>query len=392
MVHPLLVLLLLAGAPKVRDPVEVVNHRLADNHFRLLNPARFRNSVQRANRDLCGRIVDFTHNNGQDNRIYSAILCRKRDLYIYLPPGYDPNLQYPLILWIHGGFGDETAFARSAAIAHLDRLIATGCCPPVVLAAPDATITGEDGILSHHSFFINGVDGRYEDHLLQEVLPFVETNFSISPQREAHAISGYSAGGLPAMAIAIKRREYFATVVTIAGPLNLRYWNCHDRYFEDFSPCTYRWQTDYRPKQKITRYFGGLVHLPAKFFIRPVFGDGHDIMEQVLPNNPADLLVHGDLQPGELNIFLAYAGKDNFNFDAHNESFLWLARQRGIEPTVLVSPDERHSAKYCTWAQTQAYEWLAQRLPWPASQASSPQGESPVPREAGDERSNDHRP
>lgn len=365
MAYALFAALLLAGAPEPPDPVHTANHKLLDAGWGSLPRLKTRDSIERVNRGLRGQLVDFTHNNGVDRRLYSGILCEKRDLYVYLPPCFDPRLRYPLILWIHGGFGDETCFARSAAIACLDGMISAGRCPPVVVAAPDATITGEDGYLSRHSFFVNGVCGRYEDHLLHEVLPFVTETFPILSDRDARVVSGYSAGGLPAMALAIKHRELFAAVVSIAGPLNLRYWNCRDRYFDDFSPCTFRWQSVYRPNQKITRYCYGAIQLPAKFFVRPVFGDGPDVLARVMENNPADLLTSRNLQPGELDLFIAYAGRDNFNFDAHNESFLWLVRQRGIEPTVLVSPNERHTAAYCTWAQTKAYQWLALRLPQP---------------------------
>ncbi len=58
--------------------------------------------LNRVNRQIHGRIVDFTHNHGADRRIWSPALQQKRDLYVYLPPGFDPCRQYPLLLWLHG--------------------------------------------------------------------------------------------------------------------------------------------------------------------------------------------------------------------------------------------------------------------------------------------------
>jgi hypothetical protein len=180
------------------------------------------------------------------------------------------------------------------------------------------------------------------------------------------------------MAIGIKQREFFGTVVSIAAPLNIRCWNCQGKYFADFDPAKFRWQTEYKPRQKVVRYYCGLIHLPAKFFVGPVFGDNPGVMQRVIPNNPAELLALEDLQPGELDIFLAWGGKDNFNFDAQSESFVWLARQRGIEPTIVYSPKERHSSEYCTWAQKRAFDWLAPRVPGPVPAAT----ESPLPSSA----------
>ena len=53
-------------------------------------------NLDHLNGKLCGRVVDYTQNHGADRRIYSPILGRPRDLYVYLPPGYDPSVAYPL--------------------------------------------------------------------------------------------------------------------------------------------------------------------------------------------------------------------------------------------------------------------------------------------------------
>ncbi len=43
------------------------------------------------NQKLCGQVIDHTANHGKDRRIWSAALCQRRDLYVYLPPGFDPR-------------------------------------------------------------------------------------------------------------------------------------------------------------------------------------------------------------------------------------------------------------------------------------------------------------
>jgi enterochelin esterase-like enzyme len=58
--------------------------------------------LDRLNDSLAGHVVDFTHNHGCDRRFYSESLGLERDMYVYLPPGYESDKSYPLILWIHG--------------------------------------------------------------------------------------------------------------------------------------------------------------------------------------------------------------------------------------------------------------------------------------------------
>src|SRR5262249_50052193 len=54
--------------------------------------------LRRVNRRLHGQVLDFTANHGRDNRIWSDALGEKRDLYVYLPPGFSPCKRYPLVV------------------------------------------------------------------------------------------------------------------------------------------------------------------------------------------------------------------------------------------------------------------------------------------------------
>jgi len=319
-------------------------------------------SVRRINHKLAGRVVDYTHNHGHDHRLYSPILGMPRDLYVYLPPGYTPARSYPLIVYLHGAFGDEQPFLSVERITYLDDLIVQGCFPPVIVACPDGTYGGRNLFNSPHSFFINGCGGRFEDHMMQEVIPFLLDRFSVRPEREAHALMGNSAGGFGAMNLAIKHRDCFASVASLAGGINLRYFNCHEKYLENFDPATFRWLDHYDPKAIVGLYAGGLIRVPVGTFLTPVFGTGPGVLDRIARENPADLLFTTNLQPGELAIYVDFGGRDNINLDAQSESFAWLAQQKGLDVTVVCDPGARHSRKYITAAQKRAYSWLSQHL------------------------------
>ena len=104
-------------------------------------------SLERLNRQLAGRLVDHTHNHGADNRIWSAALCERRDLYVYLPPGYDCNQRYPVVLWLHGVIEDERTIIREGGLASWDAAMACGRLPPMIIAIPDGSLRGRPTLL-----------------------------------------------------------------------------------------------------------------------------------------------------------------------------------------------------------------------------------------------------
>ncbi len=323
-------------------------------------------NADRLNRKLHGELVDHTQNHGQDRRIVSPILGMPRDLYVYLPPGYNPALAYPLIVFLHNADVDEHGFLDPSNLRKLDRMMASGEIPPAVVCAPDGTYSGKNRLNSTHSLWVNGNGGRFEDHLVQEVVPFMMRTYSIRPEREAHAVLGLSAGGFGAMGAALKHRDIFGSVATLAGPLNMRYDDAEGGYSADFNPATYRESTDYDPDAVIARFYGGLLKRRVKRYLGPVYGDGPDALQRIIGDNPADLLATTNLQPGELSLYVNYPGKDNYNFDAQDQSFAWLAAQRGVGVQQAEVPRGRHTLRYLRRTQPQAYRWLGGRLPAPA--------------------------
>jgi S-formylglutathione hydrolase FrmB len=316
----------------------------------------------RVDRRLAGTIVDFTKNHGGRGPIFSPILGMPRDLYVYLPPGYTPSRSYPLILYYHLAYVDEHAFIGLDQIEELDALIARGEIPPVIVAAPDGTYSGVNHYMEKHSLFINGCGGRVEDHIMQEVVPFLMGRYSIRPEREAHGILGVSAGGFGALSLAMRRRDFFGAVATLSAPVNLRYDTCDGNPREDFDPATYRWKEVYDPNEIMGVFYFGLDTVRARKYAEPVFGEGPEVVGRIKAVNPADLLFTSGLQPGELAIYLNYAGRDNWNFDAHAESFAWLAGQRGIPVTLARDPNATHSLRYFRRNHPLAYCWLGRLL------------------------------
>ena len=319
-------------------------------------------SLKHLNSKLCGRVVDYTHNHGADRRLYSTILGRPRDLYVYLPPGYDSSVAYPLILFLHGADVDEHDFLDPGDLKALDGMMSRGEMPPTIIAAPDGTYSGSNRLISTHSLWVNGLGGRFEDHIVAEVVPFLMRTYSIRPERQGHALLGVSAGGFGGMAIALKHRNIFGAVATLAGPLNMLYDNSEGSYGAEFNPATYRQRTEYDPNMIIARFYAGLLRRRVKTFLGPVYGTGPDVIAKVSRDNPADLLAATDLRPGELDIYVNYPGRDNYNFNSQDKSFAWLAARRGVAVDLTCVPGAYHDLPYIEGAEPPAYQWLGRHI------------------------------
>jgi hypothetical protein len=324
------------------------------------NPIRDRFALNRISRHLSGRVLDFTHNHGSDNRLWSPALGERRDVYVYLPPGFDPCQRYPLVIWLHGFAQDELSFLREV-VPPLDQAIAAGKLPPMIIAAPDGSFKGSACLFSPGSFFLNSRAGAFEDYLMVDVWNFLHEHFPIRPEREAHVMAGVSMGGGAAYNKGIKYRDRIGVVLGIFPPLNTRWIDCHHRYLANFDPDCWGWRTDFsRRREVIARFYG--IPIRLRQVVRPLYGNDPNTAELVARENPIELLDLYDLKEGELEMFVAYGKKDQFNLDAQIESFLYVARCRGLTVATHVNPRGKHDRSTALGFFDDAVNWLAPRL------------------------------
>jgi S-formylglutathione hydrolase FrmB len=318
--------------------------------------------LAQVNRRLAGHIVDYTRNHGEDRRIWSAALGQCRDVYIYLPPGFDPKQAYPVVFWLHGIAQDEQSFVTNGIAETFDEAIVAGKMPPVIVVAPDGSLKGRGSFCWATNSFLNTDAGRFQDYLLDDVWNFVVNHYPIRPEREAHVIAGVSIGGGNAFTLAIKFRDRFGVVFGIFPPLNLRWMDCHGSYTADFDPCCWGWRTDISRGHEVIARFCLVIPVRMRKVAYPLYGRGPDAIARISADNPIEMLDTYGVKPGDLQMYVAYAGRDQFNIDAQVESFLYRAQERGL--CVTVGYDERGHHDLAT-AQRLApgiVNWLGPRL------------------------------
>lgn len=146
-----------------------------------------------------------------------------RDLFVYLPPGYEESGEnYPTVYCLTGFTGrgrmllNDSAFTPNLA-QRMDRLIASGTIKPMIIVMPDC-FTYFGG-----SQYINSTaTGNYEDYLTSEIVPFVDENFRTIKDKKNRAVMGKSSGGYGALIMGLRHAEIFGLICSISG----------DAYFE----------------------------------------------------------------------------------------------------------------------------------------------------------------
>ncbi len=325
--------------------------------------------VERVNRELHGRLVAYIRRPGHDQRMWSPALGQFRDLFVYLPPGYDPGRRYAVALLLHGAGQDEQIFLQ-AQVQAFDRAMAAGAIPPVIVVAPDGSVKGRASLCRPSSFWTNSRIGDFEDYLLNDVWAFVTDRYPVRPEREAHALIGVSAGGCAAFALAIKHPDRFKVALGLMPLLNIRYVDCQGRYGSPFDPGCFGLREHLNPREPLGRR--RLLVLRFGNLYGPLFGKGDDAIAAMAALNPLELMETCDLRPGQLDLFVGYGGRDEFNVAAQVQSFLYFARQREVEVAVRCIADGRHDLATGKRLLPAALEWAAARIPGPTPPEAAP--------------------
>lgn len=147
-----------------------------------------------------------------------------RRIPVWLPPSYgrDEGRRYPVLYVLTGFTGRGRMLLNDNAWSpslddRLDGLVASGRCGEVIVVMPDC-FTRFGGSQYRNS----AATGRYADHLVEELVPWVDARFRTRATRDARGVVGKSSGGFGALSLGLERPDVFGAV------------GCHsgDMYFE----------------------------------------------------------------------------------------------------------------------------------------------------------------
>ncbi len=162
--------------------------------------------------------------------IESRFLARKVKIDCYWPVSADKHSHPSLLLLNDGQHMQEMGFAPL-----LDHLIAAKAMDPVfcvgIHAGPDRKM--EYGIAGQPDFKGRGAKAAlYSSFILQELLPFVQKQYTISSFKEK-AFAGFSLGGLTAFNMVWSHPDEFSKAGVFSGSLWWRSKDQSDLHYDD---------------------------------------------------------------------------------------------------------------------------------------------------------------
>ena len=135
-----------------------------------------------------------------------------RKMQVYTPPGYSTEKKYPVLYLLHGIGGDETEWQRFAKPnLLLDNLIAEGKAEPMIVVMPNGRAQKNDRA-EGNVFAAAPAFAAFEQDLLKDVIPAIESRYSVQADREHRALAGLSMGGGQTLNFGLAHLDTFAWV------------------------------------------------------------------------------------------------------------------------------------------------------------------------------------
>jgi S-formylglutathione hydrolase FrmB len=260
---------------------------------------------------------------------------KHRGELVYLPPAWyatDPPPPLPTVMMVGGEFNTPADWMRAGnAIKTIDDFAsAHGGNAPVFV------FVDSGGAFNNDTECVNGTRGNAADHLTKDVVPFMVSNYRVSPNRASWGVAGWSMGGTCAVDLTVMHPDMFSAFEDIAGDLSPNSGN---------------------KTQTIQRLFGGNPAAYAAF----------DPMTVITRHGPYTGVsgwfdINGTTPPPRTVVVNAAANANDQTAAAN--SLCATGSANGIKCAVVMQPG-KHDWPFAARAFAAALPWLAGQLGTP---------------------------
>jgi enterochelin esterase-like enzyme len=187
-------------------------------------------------------LKNVPHGQLRENQYFSKTTNSVRRVYIYTPPGYDKDSnKYPVLYLQHGMGENETGWGNQGHTnLILDNLIAEGKSLPFIIVMENSSVNFGGALrepkptgasTAPHSATspektapvtnasrpggpMGGMNiaGKFERILLDDLIPYIESNYRVIPDQAHRAMAGLSMGGMQTHSIVVANPDKFSYV------------------------------------------------------------------------------------------------------------------------------------------------------------------------------------
>lgn len=161
---------------------------------------------------------DVPHGEIRIEKYQSALTNAERTCYVYLPPQYasEPERRFPVLYLMHGAGEDETGWATQGMMRDImDNLIAEKESEPMIIVCERGTAVLADAEPAA-GFNLFNFDA-FEKVMVEESVPYFDSNFRTITDRDHRAICGLSLGGFQAYTIGLNHPDLFGWIGGFSG-------------------------------------------------------------------------------------------------------------------------------------------------------------------------------
>lgn len=147
----------------------------------------------------------------------SKVTGTTRKCLVYTPPGYqkDANKRYPVLYLQHGSGESELAWTMQGKVNFiLDNLIAENKAVPMIIVMDNGYAASPNAPNQSRP---SGEENKFEEMLINDLIPEIDSQFRTVGTRESRAIAGLSMGAGQAQRIGFNHLNLFASIGAFSG-------------------------------------------------------------------------------------------------------------------------------------------------------------------------------
>lgn len=154
--------------------------------------------------ELSSRLIEY--------KLSTPALADPTSVRVLLPEKVEAIRRYPVLYLLHGGVGDYRDWVRGGDVERLTAGL------PLIVVMPDGGRVGW-----YTNWFNRGAGGHplWETYHIDQLLPWIDSEFPTVAARKGRAIAGLSMGGFGAMSYAARHPDLFVAAAAFSGYVDI---------------------------------------------------------------------------------------------------------------------------------------------------------------------------